>query len=260
MTTDTHSPRNAFISGGSSGINLGIAEQFAKAGMRLAIQGRNQEKLDSAAAHLNSLGGQAISFSADVRDEAATRQAIEDTAKSFGKLDVVIAGAAGNFVSPAAQMSGKGFEAVIDIDLKGTFNVLRAAHDFAADNASFIAISAPQSVVPYPMQAHVNAAKAGIDQLIRTLAVEWGPRGIRVNAISPGPIEGTEGMKRLTPTPEMAQKMASVLPMQRFGTPEDIANLAAFLCSDGASYITGTCIACDGGTALMGAALFGAST
>ena len=151
-----------------------------------------------------------------------------------GKLDMVVAGAAGNFVSPADKLSANGFETVVAIDLLGTFHIFRAAIDLveAGREAAFLAISAPQASVPFPFQAHVNAAKAGVEQLVRTLAVEWGARGIRVNAISPGPIENTEGMNRLSPTPAARQRIAGMIPLRRFGQVEDIAQLAHFLLGD----------------------------
>jgi NAD(P)-dependent dehydrogenase (short-subunit alcohol dehydrogenase family) len=147
-------------------------------------------------------------------------------------------------------MSANGFRTVVDIDLNGTFNVFRAAYDLLAPNASLIAITAGQAVNPSMMQAHVCAAKAGINQLIRVLAMEWGPAGVRVNGISPGPIAGTEGMARLSPTPESDKAITARIPLRRFGEVGEVAESAVFLVSDSARYVTGTILDCDGGSQL----------
>jgi NAD(P)-dependent dehydrogenase (short-subunit alcohol dehydrogenase family) len=236
----------AFIAGGTSGINLGIARRFAELGARVAVAGRNPEKAANAAA---AIGGGALGLSCDVRDYAATRGVLENIAKQFGPLDIVVSGAAGNFPAPALGMSANGFRTVVDIDLNGTFNVFRGAHDLLrAPGASLIAISAGQAVRPMMLQAHVCAAKAGVNQLIRVLAMEWGPAGIRVNGISPGPIAGTEGMARLAPTQEVERSIVTRIPLRRFGAIAEIAESAVFLCSDSAAYITGTILDCDGGS------------
>jgi NAD(P)-dependent dehydrogenase (short-subunit alcohol dehydrogenase family) len=238
----------AFIAGGTSGINLGIARRFAELGARVAVAGRNPEKAANAAA---AIGGGALGMSCDVRDYAATRAVLENTAKRLGPLDIVVSGAAGNFPAPALGMSANGFRVVVDIDLNGTFNVFRGAHDLLrTPGASLIAISAGQAVKPMMLQAHVCAAKAGVNQLIRVLAMEWGPAGIRVNGISPGPIAGTEGMARLAPTQEVERAIVARVPLRRFGAIEEIAESAVFLCSDSAAYITGTILDCDGGSQL----------
>jgi NAD(P)-dependent dehydrogenase (short-subunit alcohol dehydrogenase family) len=240
--------KTAFIAGGTSGINLGIARRFAALGARVAVAGRNPEKAANAAAEI---GSGALGLSCDVRDYAATRAVLEHTAKQFGPLDIVVSGAAGNFPAPVLGMSANGFRVVVDIDLNGTFNVFRGAHDLLrTPGASLIAISAGQAVKPMMLQAHVCAAKAGVNQLIRVLAMEWGPSGIRVNGISPGPIAGTEGMARLAPTPEVERAIVARVPLRRFGAIDEIAESAVFLCSDSAAYITGTILDCDGGSQL----------
>ncbi len=166
----------------------------------------------------------------------------------FGPLDIVVSGAAGNFVAPAGQMSANAFKTVVDIDLIGSFNVLRAAYPhLTRPGAALLAISAPQRNHPAMMQAHACAAKAGINMLVKCLAMEWGVEGIRVNAISPGPIAGTEGMARLTPTAAMEHALKNRLPLREYGTLRDVADAALFLASENARYITGTILDCDGG-------------
>jgi NAD(P)-dependent dehydrogenase (short-subunit alcohol dehydrogenase family) len=241
----------AFITGGSSGINLRIAETLGKAGARVAINGRSAEKLDAAVETLKSQGIAASGHSADVRDYKALDAALG----AAGELDILVCGAAGNFPSPAVLMSSNGFKAVLDIDVLGTFNACRSGFEkLRKPGACIINITAPQGAIPYTLQAHVCAAKAGVDMLTRTLALEWGGAGVRVNGISPGPIEGTEGMERLTPDLETRARLAAQLPLQRYGTKDDVAQVALFLASDAASYVTGSIFSVDGGMALLGGA------
>ncbi|WP_337187933.1 SDR family oxidoreductase [Phenylobacterium sp.] len=239
--------KTAFVAGGTSGINLGIAIRFAQLGARVAVVGRDPAKSQAAAA---SIGSHALGLAADVRDCAAIRSALEQAAGELGPLDIVVSGAAGNFVAPALRMSANGFRTVIDIDLNGTFNVFRGCHDLLVrPGASLIAISAGQAVNPITMQAHVCAAKAGINQLVRVLAMEWGP-DIRVNGISPGPIGGTEGMSRLAPGAPPDGGIQEWIALKRWGRIEEVAESAVFLSSPAASYVTGIILDCDGGSQL----------
>lgn len=245
--------RNVFVAGGTSGINLGIAEAFAEAGARVAVLSRSQDKVDAARDRLKSFGGEALGFAADVRNADATTAALMAAHDAFGPVDALVSGAAGNFPAPALGMSTNGFKAVVDIDLLGTFNVLRGAHAFLRKpGATVVNISAPQSVVAMPMQAHVCAAKAGVDMLTRVLAIEWGGDGVRVNSVIPGPIAETEGMARLAPDEASQQAVARSVPLGRFGTKQDVANLVLFLASPWASYITGAVIPVDGGWSTNG--------
>ncbi|MFC7049448.1 SDR family oxidoreductase [Emcibacter nanhaiensis] len=245
---DTFADKTVFVAGGTSGINLGIAEAFADSGANVAVLSRNQEKVAAAVDKLQSTGANALGFSADVRDMAALTEAFEAASGEFGSIDILVSGAAGNFPALVEDLSPNGFKAVVDIDLLGTFNVVKAAFGcLSKGGASIVNISAPQSQIAQGMQAHVCAAKAGIDHLTRCLAIEWGQYNIRVNAIQPGPIDGTEGMERLAPTPEARAAIESALPLGRYGTKREIADLAMFLSSDAARYITGAVIPCDGG-------------
>lgn len=240
--------KTAFVAGGTSGINLGIARRYAELGARVAVAGRNPEKAANAAAEI---GQGALGLSCDVRDYAAIRGALEDAAAKLGEFDIVVSGAAGNFMAPALGMSANAFRTVVDIDLIGTFNVFRACYDLLRrPGASLIAITAGQAVNPIMLQAHACAAKAGINQLIRVLAMEWGPAGVRVNGISPGPIAGTAGMARLSPTEAEATALAARIPLRRYGEIDEVAESAVFLSSPSAVYITGTILDCDGGSQL----------
>jgi NAD(P)-dependent dehydrogenase (short-subunit alcohol dehydrogenase family) len=243
----------AFIGGGSSGINLGVALGFARAGAKVAVISRSPEKIEAAARGLRDAGHDAIGMAADVRDFAAVDQALAATRDKWGEIDIVLSGAAGNFVAPASEISANGFKTVVDIDLLGTFNVFRASYPYIRKpGASLIAITAAQAVQPMMNQVHVCAAKAGVNMVTKCMAMEWGPEGVRVNGISPGPITDTEGMRRLTPTPEAEAAYKRTIPMGVYGEKRDIAELAIFLSTDSARYVTGAIIECDGGAALTG--------
>lgn len=253
MITIDYSGKSVFVAGGTSGINRGIAEGFASAGARVAVLSRSQAKVDATVAALEALGADALGCCSDVRDYPGVEQALASAAAAFGPIDVLVSGAAGNFPARALDMSPNGFRAVMEIDLLGTFHVLRAAHTFLRrPGASVINISAPQSFVPMVTQVHVCAAKAGVDMITRTLAQEWGADGIRVNSIVPGPIDGTEGVERLMPTAALRQKVRAAVPLDRLGTTEDISMAALFLGSPLASYISGTVLPVDGGWSLGG--------
>lgn len=246
--------RGAFVAGGTSGINLEIARRLATAGAKVAVLSRDPAKVAAATRELEWLSPQALGYPADVRDYASVVAAVRHAATAMGSLDIVISGAAGNFLCPAARMSANAFKAVIDIDLLGTFNVLRSAYDVVRKpGGCMVTISAPQSTVAHWGQAHVSAAKAGVDMLTRSLAAEWGADGIRVNAIVPGPIDGTEGMRRMAPTAEARQAIEGTIPLRRYGTTTEVAETALFLASEAGSYITGAILHCDGGQVLAGA-------
>ena len=252
--------KTVFVTGGGSGINLGVARNFAALGAHLAICGRTQAKLDRAATELSALsahaGGKALPVAADVRDYPALEAALGRTQDEIGPIDVLVAGAAGNFLAPAEALSPNGFKTVIDIDLLGAFNAARGAFtQLKATRGCIIFISAGQAFVPHAYQAHVGAAKAGIDNLMRNLALEWGKYGIRANSIVPGPIEGTEGMRRLS-TPENDARNKQAIPLRRYGQTDDIGQAAVFLASPLAAYVTGAVLCVDGGSNLIGSALW----
>ena len=263
-TTDLHTAqfrnRHVFVAGGSSGINFGIAQAFARAGAKLSIISRSADKVAGAVTGLQALGAQAQGCSADVRQPEALEAAFAQAVASFGPIDVLVSGAAGNFLARAMDMSPNAFKTVVDIDLLGSFNVVRAAYaHLKRPGASVIQISAGQSFTPTPYQAHVCAAKAGVDMLTRVLALEWGTEGIRINSIVPGPISNTEGIRRLAPGEDALAAMAERVPLKRMGQVEDIARMAMFLCSDWGAWITGAVIPVDGGLALTGPRDFSAA-
>jgi NAD(P)-dependent dehydrogenase (short-subunit alcohol dehydrogenase family) len=253
---DLFKGRTVFVTGGGSGINLGIARCFASLGARVAICGRTRVKLEAAAEELMALGAQVHIAVADVRDYEKLEAALVEAGDRLGPIDVLVCGAAGNFLSKAEELSPARFRAVIDIDLVGTFQATKAAFpQLRRTRGCAIFVSSGQSTVPYALQAHAGAAKAGVDNLMRNLALEWGRYGIRVNSIVPGPIKDTEGMRRLAPG-DAAETVARTIPLGRFGTTEEIGVGAVFLASPLARYMTGAVLTIDGGQNLPGSGLF----
>jgi NAD(P)-dependent dehydrogenase (short-subunit alcohol dehydrogenase family) len=243
----------AYVAGGTRGLNLGIARRFAAHGAKVVVMSRNEERVKAASDELRQLGGEVLGFSADARDYAGVEATMTQAAETFGGLDIVVAGQAGNFYAPALGMSANGFRTIVDIDLNGSFNVFRAAYTFLRrPGASLIAITAPEAVRPLHFQAHVCAAKAGLNMLIKCLALEWGPSGVRVNGLSPGPIEGSWGMDNVaTPNQSMKEQIARAMPLSRWGSADEVADGALFLASDASSYVTGTILDVDGGAAIL---------
>jgi NAD(P)-dependent dehydrogenase (short-subunit alcohol dehydrogenase family) len=240
--------KSVVVIGGTSGINQGIALAFAAQGARVAVASRSQKKVDHTIALLRDAGAQAALGAAfDVRDPDAVAAGIKGFHDELGDFDVLVSGAAGNFPALASEMSVNAFKTVIDIDLMGTIHVMKAAYPFLRKpGASVINISAPQAFLPYEGQAHVCAAKAGVDQITRTLSLEWGAEGIRINSVVPGFIDGTEGADRLAPTPEAREYVIRDIPLGRMGSKDDMANMCLFLGSDMAGYVSGTVINVDG--------------
>ncbi len=242
----------AYVAGGTRGMNLAIAKQYAAHGASVAVMSRNPERCAAAQEALEAMGVKALGIPCDARDYDAVAASLARTADELGPIDLVVAGQAGNFYAPVSTMSTKGFQTVIDIDLVGTFNVFKACLDhITRPGASLLAITAPEAVRPLHFQAHVCAAKAGVNQLIRVLAQEWGPAGVRVNGISPGPIEGSWGMENVaSPTAGLVEMIRRAVPLKRWGKESDIADAALFLASDAAKWITGTILEVDGGVTI----------
>ena len=245
----------AFVTGGGTGITGGVARAFAAHGARLSITSRKEENLIPARQYIEENGGDCIAVAADVRDYAAVENAVAKTVEHYGRIDIVVNGAAGNFLCAANELSSNGFGTVVDIDTNGTFNVCRAAfEELKKSQGQILNISATLHYLATPYQIHVSAAKAGVDAITRNLSAEWGRYGIRVNGIAPGPIEDTEGMKRLLPD-AIKDQITKKIPLGRFGRIADIENAALFMCSDGASFINGVTLVVDGGNWLLGTSL-----
>lgn len=241
------SNKTVVVIGGTSGINRGVAMLFARHGARVAVASRSSDKVEDTVNALEALGGQAMGFTADVRDFEAIEEGLSKVHEAFGLFDVLVSGAAGNFPANVNGMSVNAFRSIVEIDLIGTFNVMKSCFSYLKKpSASVINISAPQAFLPMEAQAHVCSAKAGVDMITRTLALEWGREGIRINSIVPGPIDGTEGVSRLAPSGPVRQRVVDSIPLGRMGSSEDIGHACLFLGSDLSSYISGAILPVDG--------------
>jgi 2,4-dienoyl-CoA reductase [(3E)-enoyl-CoA-producing], peroxisomal len=245
--------RAALITGGGTGIGRGIALALAEHGCDVAITSRRPAHLEPTVAELEATGVRALALPADVRDPAAVDDVVDGTVTALGRLDILVNGAAGNFLCRAEDLAPQAFGTVVDIDLKGTFHACRSAFPhLKATGGSIINISATAHLGGTPTQLHASAAKAGIDAVTRTLAVEWGEHGIRVNGIAPGPVGDTEGARRLF-AGSAGEVLAGRTPLGRLGRIEDVAGAALFLCSPAASFINGVTLVVDGGLVLTNA-------
>lgn len=239
--------KTVVVIGGTSGINRGVAEMFAQHGARVAVASRSDDKVQDTVASLKTLGAEAVGFSADVRDFSALEAGLAEVYAAFGAFDVLISGAAGNFPAMMNGMSANAFRSVMEIDLLGTFHVMKAGFPYLKKpGASVMNISAPQAFLPMEAQAHVCSAKAGVDMITRTLSLEWGREGVRVNSVVPGPINGTEGMARLAPSPSARQRVIRSVPLGRMGAAADVGHVCLFLGSNLSSYISGAVLPVDG--------------
>ncbi len=236
----------ALVTGGATGIGKEICRVLGAHGARVAMVSRKEANLVEAVAELGEEGIEAVHQVADVRDAGAVTAAVGAVVEHFGPIDILVNNAAGNFPAPMTSISPNGFKAVVDIDLLGTYNVTRAVFDagMGERGGSIVNISAPFELKGVAFQAHVAAAKAGVDSLTRTCAVEWGPRGIRVNAVAPGSIAGTEGVKRFAAVVRDGDERP-VNPLGLEGHGSDIAYMVLFFCSPAARLISGQVIAVD---------------
>ncbi|KAJ6825439.1 peroxisomal 2,4-dienoyl-CoA reductase-like [Iris pallida] len=246
----------ALITGGGSGIGFGISTHFGAHGAAVAIMGRRRQVLDDAVADLRSKGIMAIGLEGDVRKQEDAARAIETTIKHFGKLDILVNGAAGNFLASPEDLSPNGFRTVLDIDSVGTYTMCHEALKYLKKGGQgkdpsaaglILNISATLHYTASWYQIHVSAAKAAVDSITRSLALEWGTDyDIRVNGIAPGPIEGTPGLRKLNPE-EMKSKIQEYMPLYKTGDRWDIAMAALYLASDAGKYVNGTTMVVDGG-------------
>lgn len=239
-----------FVTGGAGTICRVQTEALVLLGANAAIIGRNEAKTVKAAEEMSQLRSDAKVVgigNVDVRDVKSLVKAVEQTVEKLGRIDFVIAGAAGNFLSDFNHLSANAFKSVISIDLLGSFNTIKACFEQLRKNkGAIIFVSATLHYYGVPLQSHVGAAKAGIDALSNALAVELGPLGIRSNCIAPGAIEGTEGMDRLAP-PEHRKMIVEKTPLQRYGNTRDIAEATVYLFSPASRFVTGTIQVVDGG-------------
>jgi peroxisomal 2,4-dienoyl-CoA reductase len=248
--------RIALVTGGGTGIGFGIATSLAAAGADLVIASRKPEHLEPAADRLRALGTVVSAVAVNVREPESVTQMVQQVAEQHGRLDILVNNAAGNFYAPSASLSPNAWRAVVETDLYGTFYCCQAAHPVmkAQGGGRIVSISMTLHYRGWPLMAHATAAKAGVDALTRTLALEWARDRITVNAVAPGPIP-TEGVKKaFTPpgsdAPDLfgMEKYASEsIPLGRWGTPEDIGQMVTFLAGPGGDWITGAVMVVDGG-------------
>jgi 2,4-dienoyl-CoA reductase [(3E)-enoyl-CoA-producing], peroxisomal len=251
----------AVITGGATGIGLGIASCLAAAGATVAMASRKPEHLAAGASALEARGAQVSTVETNVREPEAVARMVEQVRQRHGRLDILVNNAAGNFYAPSATLSANAWRAVVETDLYGTFHCCQAVYPVmkAQGGGRIISISMTLHYRGWPLMAHATAAKAGVDALTRTLALEWAPDRITVNAVAPGPIPTAGVKKAFTPpgggapnVPAMDDYAARAIPAGRWGTPEDIGNMVAYLASPAGDWITGAIFVVDGGSWLAG--------
>ncbi|WVO14286.1 hypothetical protein L204_101918 [Cryptococcus depauperatus] len=240
-----------FCTGGRSGICYQIVETMMSLGVNAAIVGRDAKGLEESAKNLEkATGSRCIATPADVRQPIQIKNAVKLTQDTYGKIDFVICGAAGNFLAPIYGLSENAFRTVVEIDLLGTYNTLKATLPLLrASRGAYLHISATLHYRGIPYQSHVAAAKAGVDALSNSIAVEEGPWGVRSNILAPGPIQGTTGIEKLQ---TQGQRVEDCIPLGRKGSTLDIANAAVYLFSPAAAWVTGAIFVVDGGENHLG--------
>jgi NAD(P)-dependent dehydrogenase (short-subunit alcohol dehydrogenase family) len=240
----------ALVTGGGTGLGLAIARRFGGLGARVVIASRSREHLDAGLAVLAAEGIEADAVSVDIRKPDEVDRMVEQAVARFGRIDILVNNAAGNFISRAEDLSPNGWNAVIGIVLNGSFYCSRAVgrHLIARGaGGSIVSILANYAWTGSAGTIHSASAKAGVMAMTQTLAVEWARHGIRVNAIAPGPIESPGAAKQLWSSPASVDAITEGVPMKRWGRPEEIADAVAFLASPQSAYITGDVLTVDGG-------------
>ena len=242
--------RVAVVTGGGTGIGLAVARRLGQLGARIVIGSRNSANLEAGSAELLHAGLDPLTVQVDVRNPEQVDELVERTLKHFGRIDILVNNAAGNFICRAEELSPNGWNAVLGIVLNGAFYCSRAVGRHMIQRGgggSIVSILANYVWTGSAGTVHSAAAKAGVMSLTQTLAVEWARHKIRVNAVAPGPVESPGAAKQLWNSPEAVDRLTQMVPLGRFGKPEEVADAVAFLVSDHAGYITGEVLTVDGG-------------
>lgn len=252
--TDVLRDRVALVTGGGTGIGRGITLALARHGADVVLASRSREHLDPTAEEVRELGRRAVVSEMDVRDRETVDATVDAAREELGGVDVLVNNAAGNFLVRAEELSENGWRAVLDIVLTGTFHLSQAVFETMRDGGggSIVNITTTYVETGAPLMAHSGAAKAGVKNLTRTLAAEWGRHGIRVNAVAPGLVEDTEGSRRLVESVGLKDRFEAAVPLGRLTRIDDVARTVLFLCSPAAAQVTGTEIVVDGGESLGG--------
>lgn len=248
--------KTVIVTGGSSGMGKAMVQRFCQERANVVICARNEERMQEVKNEFETFPGQVLTIALDVRDEEKVNEMVQTVHERFGSIDYLVNNAAGNFVVPAEKLTNNGWRSVIDIVLNGTWYCTQAVGNYWIEKGikgSIVNIIATYAWTGAAGVVHSAAAKAGVLAMTQTLAVEWGSKfGIRLNAIAPGPIERTGGADKLIQDEKAYKMLTRQIPLQRFGTPEEIANVTKFLLSDEAAFINGDCITVDGGHWLTG--------
>jgi NAD(P)-dependent dehydrogenase (short-subunit alcohol dehydrogenase family) len=243
--------RCAFVTGGGTGLGLAVSTRMGRLGARIVCASRSPEHHSEILRRGEEHGFDVMARAMDVREPAQIKEVVREAAERFGRIDVLVNNAAGNFVRPSLLLAPKGFATVIDIALNGVFYVTReVAKQMRDGGGTIVNVSAPYASTGKPGVVHSACAKAGVEAMTRTLAAEWASLGIRVNAVSPGPFESKGAAERLWPSPEMEESVRRQIPLGRFGTAEEVAELVCFLASPLSAWITGSVFVVDGGWSL----------
>lgn len=255
FTSDTLSDQTILITGGGSGLGLEMAKKFASLGANIAICGRTESKLEKASEEISAEGNiQVKGYPCDVRNYDHVKEMIGKIVDDFGGMDGLVNNAAGNFLAASEDLSPGGFKAIVDIVLHGSFNCTHCFGNYLIDNGrkgnvlSIVTTYAEDTGSAFVLPS--ACAKSGVLTMTRSLAYEWATYGIRLNAIAPGPFPTEGAWTRLVPDDSFEEKFLSKIPAGRYGEPDELANLATFLMSDMANYITGECVVIDGGEKL----------